>query len=259
MKKKSISMNKKDKKIKKNENLFDILKQMCYNRSNKRCLEYIKERKIKMAHLTDKDYEIMDFIYEQIESKGFPPTVREICNAVHLSSTATVQARLKKIEQLGYLVKEKAKNRSMRLVNYTPRSEGGMNSSKKDEKFLEVPVLGKITAGIPITAVEQHDGDTFALPMAFAKNKDLFMLKVSGESMINAAILDGDYIIVQQQPSADNGDIVAALVDGEDATVKTFYKEKGHFRLQPENDTMKPIIVDEVSILGKVIGVFRKM
>ena len=211
-----------------------------------------------MPHLTDKDYEIMDFIYEQIENKGFPPTVREICNAVHLSSTATVQARLKKMEQLGYLIKEKAKNRSMRLVNYTPRGEMDL-TPQKEEKFLEVPVLGKITAGIPITAVEQHDGDTFALPMDFARNKDLFMLKVSGESMINAAILDGDYIIVQQQPSADNGDIVAALVDGEDATVKTFYKEKGHFRLQPENDTMKPIIVDEVSILGKVIGVFRKI
>lgn len=214
-----------------------------------------------MIRMTDKDYEILDFVYEQIEDKGFPPTVREICNAVNLNSTATVHARLKKIEELGYIVKESSKNRSMRLVNYTPKGARVVKNSHSDnvDKFIEVPVLGKITAGIPITAIEQRDGDSFALPMSFARNKELFMLKVSGESMINAAILDGDYIIVQQQPSAENGDIVAALVDGEEATVKTFYKEKGHFRLQPENDTMQPIIVDEVSILGKVIGVFRKM
>ena len=148
----------------------------------------------------------------------------------------------------------------MRLINYTPKGSSVLKniSDAYDDKYLEVPVYGKVTAGVPITAVQQQDCDTFPLPMDFAHNKDIFMLKVSGESMINAAILDGDYIIVQQQPTASNGDIVVALVNGDEATVKTFYKEKGHFRLQPENDTMEPIIVDEVSIIGKVVGVFRK-
>ena len=214
-----------------------------------------------MSKLTDKDYEILDFIHDQIEYKGFPPTVREICDAVNLTSTATVHSRLKKLETMGYIVKESSKNRSMRLVNYSPSEEKVLKNTlgAYDDKYLEVPVVGKITAGTPITAIEQHDGDTFALPAEFAKNKEIFMLKVSGDSMINAAILDGDYIIVQQQPSAMNGDIVAAMLNDGEATVKTFYKEKGHFRLQPENDTMKPIIVDEVAIIGKVIGVFRKM
>jgi repressor LexA len=214
-----------------------------------------------MPKLTEKDYEIMDFIYEQTEIKRFPPTVREICDAVGLTSTATVHSRLKKLEGMGYIVKEDSKNRSMRLVNYTPRGTKVLKNLPEsyDDKYLEVPVLGKITAGMPITAIQDNDGETFALPMDFAKNKDLFMLRVSGDSMINAAILDGDFIIVQQQPTARNGDIVAAMVGDGEATVKTFYMEKGHFRLQPENDEMEPIIVNEVSILGKVVGVFRKM
>lgn len=213
-----------------------------------------------MAKVTEKDFQIMDFIYEQIEIKGYPPSVREICNAVGLTSTATVHARLKKLENMGYIIKETSKNRSMRLVNYNPKGNSVLKniSEDYDDKYLEVPVYGKVTAGVPITAIQQQDCDMFPLPMEFAKNKDIFMLKVSGESMINAAILDGDYIIVQQQPTASNGDIVVALVNDNEATVKTFYKEKGHFRLQPENDTMEPIIVDEVSILGKVVGVFRK-
>ncbi len=213
-----------------------------------------------MSKVTEKDFQIMDFIYEQIEIKGYPPSVREICDAVGLTSTATVHARLKKLENMGYIVKESSKNRSMRLINYTPKGSSVLKniSDAYDDKYLEVPVYGKVTAGVPITAVQQQDCDTFPLPMDFAHNKDVFMLKVSGESMINAAILDGDYIIVQQQPTASNGDIVVALVNGDEATVKTFYKEKGHFRLQPENDTMDPIIVDEVSIIGKVVGVFRK-
>ena len=213
-----------------------------------------------MSKVTEKDFQIMDFIYEQIEIKGYPPSVREICDAVGLTSTATVHARLKKLENMGYIVKESSKNRSMRLINYIPKGSSVLKniSDAYDDKYLEVPVYGKVTAGVPITAVQQQDCDTFPLPMDFAHNKDVFMLKVSGESMINAAILDGDYIIVQQQPTASNGDIVVALVNGDEATVKTFYKEKGHFRLQPENDTMDPIIVDEVSIIGKVVGVFRK-
>ncbi len=211
----------------------------------------------KMAKMGDKDYEILDFIYYQLEKKGFPPSVREICNAVGLNSTATIHARLRKLQEAGYIIKDAAKNRSMRLVNYAPKGEKIIPIAAAD-KYLEVPMYGKVTAGLPITAI-QDNSQTFPLPMSFAKNKDIFMLKVSGESMINAAILDGDYIIVQQQPTASNGDIVVALVNDDEATVKTFYKENGHFRLQPENDYMDPIIVDEVSILGKVVGVFREM
>lgn len=212
-----------------------------------------------MPKLTEKDYQIMDFIYEQTELRGYPPTVREICDAVGLTSTATVHARIKKLETLGYIVKESSKNRSMRLVNYAPEGSNVLKHlpSDYDDRYLEVPMYGRVTAGMPITAVQENT-ETFPLPMQFAKNKNLFMLKVRGESMINAAILDGDYIIVQEQPTAENGDIVVALVNGDEATVKTFYKEKGHFRLQPENDHMDPIIVEELSIIGKVVGVFRE-
>lgn len=209
-----------------------------------------------MAKITEKDYEILDFIYYQLEAKGFPPSVREICDAVGLTSTATIHARLKKLEEAGFIVKDPSKNRSMRLVNYAPKGESVISTDY--DKYLEIPVYGKVTAGLPITAIQEHT-ETFPLPMDFAQNKDLFMLKVSGESMINAAILDGDYIIVRQQPTATNGDIVVALVNGDEATVKTFYKEQGHFRLQPENDSMDPIIVDEVAILGIVVGVFRRL
>ena len=137
----------------------------------------------------------------------------------------------------------------MRLINYK-------SDKDNNDKYLDVPMYGKVTAGIPITAIQENT-ETFPLPMNFVGNKNVFMLKVSGESMINAAIMDGDYIIVEEQPTAQNGDIVVALVNNDEATVKTFYKENGHFRLQPENDYMEPIIVDEVSIIGKVIGVFR--
>ena len=208
-----------------------------------------------MAGLTEKDYKILDFITEYSREKGYPPTVREICDAVGLSSTATVHTRLNKLVKAGKLIKDTSKNRSLRVVEMESGSEPEKVVS---DKYLEIPIIGKVTAGEPITAVQDYT-DVFPLPMDFAKNKDLFMLNVRGESMINAAILDGDQIIVQKQPVAQNGDIVVALVDGENATVKTFYKEKGHFRLQPENDTMEPIIVDEVSIIGKVVGVFRKL
>ena len=207
-----------------------------------------------MAELTAKDYEILDFIGRQLEEKGFPPSVREICEAVGLSSTATIHARLKKLEKHGKIIRDAAKNRSIMVVGKEPPKSVQYN----DDKYLDVPVYGRVTAGVPITAVEDVQ-DTFPLPMDFARNKDLFMLKVQGESMINAAILDGDLIIVQKQTTANNGDIVVALLDGENATVKTFYKENGHFRLQPENDYMEPIIVSELSILGKVVGVFRKL
>lgn len=212
-----------------------------------------------MQKMGEKDYQILDFIHEQLELKGFPPTVREICDAVGLTSTATIHARLKKLENLGFIEKDAQKNRSMRLTNYTPKGSANVITADTGayDKYLDVPMYGKVTAGMPITAI-QDDTETFPLPISFAKNKNLFMLKVQGESMINAAILDGDYIIVEEQKTATNGDIVVALVNGDEATVKTFYKENGHFRLQPENDTMEPIIVNELSIIGKVVGVFRQ-
>lgn len=210
-----------------------------------------------MAALSPKDYEIMDFILSQQNERGYPPTVREICDAVGLSSTATIHARLKKLQKHGYLIKEDSKNRSIKVVNYK-NAELPSKIEYNDDKYLTVPVYGKVTAGQPITAIEDIS-ETFPLPMSFARNKDLFMLRVQGESMINAAILDGDFIIVEKTPTAHNGEIVVALVDHENATVKTFYKEDGHYRLQPENDTMEPIIVKEVEILGRVVGVFRKL
>lgn len=206
-----------------------------------------------MTKLTDKDFEILNFIREQQNLKGFPPSVREICDAVGLKSTATIHSRLKKLEVHGKIVRDSSKNRSIKIVDLPE----GLPQYNND-KYLDVPVYGKVTAGVPVTAVEDII-DTFPLPMSFAKNKDLFMLKVSGDSMINAAILDGDYIIVRKQNTALNGDIVVALIDDEDATVKTFYMENNHIRLQPENDAYEPILSDNVKILGKVTGVFRKM
>lgn len=203
-----------------------------------------------MDTMSPKDYEILDFICAKMKEDGYPPSVREIGNAVGLQSSATVHAHMKKIERLGYIVREPLKKRSLKVVNY--------KNAPAASNFMEIPVYGRVTAGIPITAI-QEDCGRFMLPLSFARNRDIFMLKVEGESMINAAILDGDYIVVQKQAVADNGDMVVAMVNGEDATVKTFYKENGHFRLQPENDTMLPIIVDEVDIIGKVVGVFREM
>lgn len=214
-----------------------------------------------MEELSPKDYEILDFILDKQNKMGYPPTVRELCDGVGLSSTATIHARLKKLEKCGYIVKESSKNRSIKVVNYKNAAAPAAEIPKieyHDDEFLRIPVYGKVTAGQPITAIEDIS-DVFPLPMSFARNKDLFMLRVQGESMINAAILDGDLIIVEKTPTARNGEIVVALIDRENATVKTFYKENGHYRLQPENDTMDPIIVNEVEILGKVVGVFRKL
>lgn len=212
-----------------------------------------------MAELSAKDYEILDFIEKQLELKGFPPSVREICEAVNLSSTATIHARLKKLETHGKIVRDASKNRSIMVVGKEiQHKEEKPHIIYTNDRYLDVPIYGKVTAGTPITAIHENQ-DTFPLPADFAHNKDLFMLRVQGESMINAAILDGDMIIVERQTTAKNGDIVVALIDNENATVKTFYKENGHFRLQPENDHMDPIIVNEVAILGKVVGVFRKL
>lgn len=207
-----------------------------------------------MVKLNDKDYEILDYIYKQIKANGYPPTVREICTAVNLNSPATVHARLNKLEMAGKIDRQSSKNRAIRVVNYPETPDESV--AEPIEDYVNVPVYGKITAGVPITAVEQLER-YFPIPMSYVGNNEIFMLRVSGESMINVGIYDGDYIIIEKRPDAVNGDIVAALINGEDATVKTFYKENGHFRLQPENDYMEPIIANDVSIIGKVIGVFR--
>ena len=209
--------------------------------------------------LNKRERAILDYIEKQSKVNGYPPSVREIGKAVGLKSTATVHGYLAKLEQKGYIKKESQKGRTLKLLKGS--SGKSVTDSKKDfytgKEMVDVPVIGKITAGTPILAVENVT-DTFPIPIDFVGNAESFMLTVRGESMIEAGILDGDYILVKRQNTANNGEIVVALIEDE-ATVKTFYKEKDHIRLQPENSTMDPIIVPNCEILGKVIGVFRKM
>ena len=205
--------------------------------------------------LTKKQKLIFDFINDFQDKNGYPPTVRDICLGVGLRSTATVFTHLKNLEEKGALTKCSAKNRAISLVKEALPQKSDPALSE-NPNVLEVPLIGKVAAGIPILAVENIER-TFPLPMDIAGNKDIFMLRVQGESMINAGILDGDYIIVSRQPTAENGEMVVAMINDE-ATVKTFYREDGYFRLQPENDAMEPIIVTQLTILGKVIGLFRK-
>ncbi len=211
------------------------------------------------AETTRKEKAILKFIEEQVKANGYPPSVREIGKAIGLSSTATVHGYLAKLEKQGFIKKEDKKGRTLKVIKGTdgkPLQESNKNFYTQKE-MVEVPVIGKITAGQPILAVENVT-DTFPIPIDFVGNCDSFMLTVRGESMIEAGILDGDYILVKKQNNANNGEIVVALIEDE-ATVKTFYKEKDHIRLQPENHTMDPIIVPNCQILGKVAGVFRKM
>lgn len=214
--------------------------------------------------LTVRQKQILRYITKQIQSNGYAPSVREIGKAVGLSSTATVHSHLQKLEKLGYIKKENQKGRTLRILKkeddlYEPKrlQREPSKAFYNKKEMVDVPVVGKITAGSPILAV-QNVTDTFPIPLDFVGNSQSFMLVVSGESMIEAGILDGDYILVRRQNVAENGEIIVALIDDE-ATVKTFYKEKDHIRLQPENSTMDPIIVPDCKILGKVIGVFRKM
>lgn len=206
--------------------------------------------------LNKREKAIIKYIDKQIRENGYPPSVREIGKAVGLKSTATVHAYLSKLKEKGYIKKEDQKGRTLRLI------KGGVEENKEKpvysgKELVDVPVIGKITAGEPILAVENVT-DTFPIPIDFVGNSESFMLTVRGESMIEAGILDGDYILVKKQNTAINGQIVVALI-GDEATVKTFYKEKDHIRLQPENSTMDPIIVPDCEILGKVAGVFRKI
>lgn len=208
--------------------------------------------------LTKKQQIIYDFICTFTLENGYSPSIREIGEGVGLKSPATVYAHIENLKALGVLEKTAMKNRALSITGM----KGNSTSSKKNTDEVEnsetafVPVLGKVAAGQPIFATENIER-TFPLPIDMIGNSDTFMLKVQGESMINAGILDGDYIIVKRQPSAENGDMVVALIDDE-ATVKTFYKEDGYFRLQPENDTMQPIIVNQMTILGKVTGLIRQ-
>ena len=212
-----------------------------------------------MIDLNKRERAILKFIEKQIKDKGYPPSVREIGKAVGLSSTATVHGYIAKLTQKGYIKKEDQKGRTLKVL------KGGLEDNAKSSpkpvyngrELVDVPVIGKITAGAPILAVENVT-DTFPIPIDFVGNSESFMLTVRGESMIEAGILDGDYILVKRQNTARNGEIVVALIEDE-ATVKTFYKEKDYIRLQPENSTMDPIIVPNCEILGKVAGVFRKM
>ncbi len=198
--------------------------------------------------ISAKQREILEFMKQQIISRGFPPSVREICDAVNLRSTSSVHSHLATLEKNGYIKKDATKPRAIVIV------DEGFNNVRKE--LVNVPVIGSVAAGQPITAIENIES-YFPLSAEFMPSKaETFMLNVKGESMINIGIYDGDQILVQKQNTADNGDIVVALID-DSATVKTYYKEDGYYRLQPENDYMEPIIVDDVIILGKVIGLFR--
>ena len=197
--------------------------------------------------ISDKQREILEYIKAEILNKGYPPAVREICEAVKLKSTSSVHAHLETLEKNGYIRRDPTKPRAIEIV------DENFNLTRRE--MVNVPIVGRVAAGEPILATENIE-NYFPIPVEYMPNEETFMLKVKGESMINAGIFNGDNVLVKKQPNAENGDIVVALVD-DSATVKTFYKEDGYYRLQPENDTMDPIIVKECSILGKVFGVFR--
>ena len=197
--------------------------------------------------ITDKQREILEYIKAEILNRGYPPAVREICEAVKLKSTSSVHAHLETLEKNGYIRRDPTKPRAIEIV------DENFNLTRRE--MVNVPIVGKVAAGEPILAVENIE-NYFPIPAEFMPNEPTFILQVQGESMINAGILDGDYVLVQQQPTANDGAMVVALVD-DSATVKTFYKENGYYRLQPENDFMDPIIVSEVMIMGKVIVTFR--
>lgn len=202
--------------------------------------------------ITQKQSEILEYMKNEILNRGFPPSVREICEAVHLKSTSSVHSHLETLEKNGYIRRDPTKPRAIEIV------DDNFNLVRRET--VNVPIIGKVSAGQPLLAVENIDG-YFPIPSEYMPNNKTFMLVVQGDSMINAGIFNGDYVIVEQQQTAENGQKVVALVE-DSATVKTFYKEDGYIRLQPENDTMEPIIVEQdqfFQILGKVIGVFRFM
>lgn len=201
--------------------------------------------------LTEKQNNVLDFIKKYTATHGYPPSIREIGDGLGLSSPATVHTHIKKLCNAGYLKVNSNKFRAMEILVDNEYAE-------KDPDLVKVPLLGKVTAGSPIEAIERPN-EFFSLPANLVPAKEtIFTLDVSGESMINAGIFDGDIVIVQKQSTARNGDIVVAMTDNNEVTLKTYYKEKDHFRLQPENDALEPIILDNVTILGKAIGLYRK-
>lgn len=203
-----------------------------------------------MEKLSSRQRAILEFIKEEVRKKGYPPSVREIGQAVGLASSSTVHGHLARLEKKGYIRRDPTKPRAIEILDVDPPAAAEVETTL-------VPVLGKVTAGQPIEAIENVE-ETFPLPKDWVNNDTVFMLRVEGNSMINAGIFDGDLVIVRQQPVANNGDIVVVLTPDGEATVKRFYKEKTCVRLQPENDEMDPILLPEVKILGKVIGVLRR-
>lgn len=199
------------------------------------------------GRITKKQTEILGYIKSQILNKGYPPSVRDICTAVNLKSTSSVHAHLETLEKNGYIRRDPTKPRAIEII------DDNFNLTRRE--VVNVPLIGQVAAGQPLLAVENITS-YFPIPAEFIPKEEVFMLNVKGESMVNAGIYDGDQIIVKQQSTASNGEIVVALVD-DSATVKRFYKENGHIRLQPENDFMEPIIVDSCEIIGKVIGLIR--
>ena len=198
--------------------------------------------------ITQKQSDILEFIKSELFSKGYPPTVRDICNAVNLKSTSSVHAHLETLEKNGYIRRDPTKPRAIEIIDE--------NFSLTGREVVNVPIVGRVAAGGPLLATQNIE-NYFPIPMEFMPNNDVFMLEVKGESMINVGIFEGDWIVVEKKNTARNGEIIVALVD-DSATVKTFYKEDGHIRLQPENDTMDPIIVPDCKILGKVISLYRR-
>jgi len=211
--------------------------------------------------LTERQQAILEFIKEEIMFKGYPPTVREICDEVGLNSPSTVHSHLKTLEDKGYIKRDSAKNRALEVVDFQQYKQEKMIEESMiplpDKELAAVPLVGTITAGAPILA-EENIEDVYPLPLDFvSSNKDLFMLKVRGESMIEAGILDGDMIVVEKTPTVRNGEIAAVLIE-DSATVKYFYKEADHIRLQPANSAMSPILLHEAQVLGRVIALLRR-
>ena len=205
-----------------------------------------------MEILTKKQGEILDFIKIYVANHGYPPTVREIAKKLKVNSPATIHSHLNKLVEKEYIKKDDSKNRAIELLVDN-------EYLNKNESIVSIPLLGKITAGLPIEAIE-NPNNFFEVPSyLIPKNKEVYALNVSGDSMINIGIYDNDIVLIEKQNIARNGDIVVAMNDENEVTLKTFYKEKGHFRLQPENDTMEPIILNNVTILGKAIGLYRKL
>lgn len=205
-----------------------------------------------MSKISNRQQAILSFIKDEVRDKGYPPSVREIGEAVGLASSSTVHGHLERLEKKGLIRRDPTKPRAIEIT------DGDDHSAHFHLSVARVPLIGKVTAGQPILATENIE-EYFPLPSHYVAEQDVFMLNVSGESMMNVGIFNGDYVIVRQQQSANNGDIVVAMNEDDEATVKTFYKEKDHIRLQPENDSMEPIRLKNVTILGKVIGLFRDL